>query len=168
MKQIIYTFLVLAFISCKTDKIAYVDSEKLMDEYQEKADIEERFKEKAASVNKKRDSLSQAFQLEYQSLQANSKDWPQKKMEEELNLFQQKTQFVSQQIQQEEQQLQAKGQAEMDSLVVKIRNEIKAYGKNNAYTYIFTGGDGGSVLYGSTDKDITDKIITILNDKYKK
>ena len=56
----------------------------------------------------------------------------------------------------------------MDSLVSKVKKEIKAYGKSNGYSFILTGGDGGSVLYGTEGHNVTDAIVKILNDTYKK
>lgn len=140
----------------------------LMDKYQEKMDIEARYKTKTASLNKKRDSVSQAFQLEAQAFQAKAQSMPTKKAQEEYGLLQQRGQFMGQQLQQEEQQLQLQGQTEMDSLVNKVKEEIEVFGKANGYTYILGGGDGGSVLYGKEVNDLTDAILKILNDKYKK
>ena len=63
--------------------------------------------------------------------------------------------------------MQQTGQAEMDSLVRKVKKEIRAYGKANGYTYILGGGEGGSVIYGDEANDLTDAILKILNDKYE-
>ena len=168
MKKLILAITVLAIISCQQDKIGYVDNIELMDGYQEKVDVETKFKSKAEVMNKKRDSISQAFQLEYQALQTKAQSWSQKKAQEELGLLQQRSQFLGQQLQQEEQQLQSEGQTEMDSVVSKVKKEIQVYGKANGYTYILTGGEGGSVLYGAEAKDLTSELLKILNDKYKK
>ena len=51
--------------------------------------------------------------------------------------------------------------------VKKVKKEIRAYGKDNGYTYILGGGEGGSVIYGDEAKDVTDAILKILNDKYE-
>ncbi len=168
MKKFLFAIATLMLISCQQDKIAYVDNIKLMDGYQEKIDVENKFKVKAEAMNKKRDSISQAFQLEYQALQTKAQNWSQKKAQEELGLMQQRSQFLGQQLQQEEQKLQLDGQAEMDSVVSKVKEEIRAYGKANGYTYILTGGEGGSVLYGTDAKNLTADVLKILNDKYKK
>ena len=109
MKKIISAIFVLALVSCQQDKIGFVDNVKLMEGYQEKIDVENKFKSKAEVMNKKRDSISQAFQLEYQTLQTKAQGWSQKKQQEELGLLQQKSQFLGQQLQQEEQQLQSEG-----------------------------------------------------------
>ena len=130
-------------------------------------DIEAEFKAKSAALNKKRDSISQAFQLEAQALQTKVESLPQKEAQEEYDNLQQRGQFMGQQLQQEEQILQQQGQAEMDSLISKVKDEIKDYGKANGFTYILGGGEGGSVLYGQESKDVTDDILKIINDKYE-
>lgn len=168
MKKLLVACLLIGIVGCKQDKIGFVDNVNLMDKYQEKIDIESKYKTKTASLNKKRDSVSQAFQLEAQAFQTKAQSMSQKKAQEEYGLLQQRGQFMGQQLQQEEQQLQLQGQTEMDSLVSKVKVEIQAYGKANGYTYILGGGDGGSVLYGQDAYDITDEVLKILNEKYKK
>ncbi len=166
MKNIVWILAVGLLLSCKQDKIGYVDNVRLMDEYKEKTDIENKFKSKADVLTKKRDSITQAFQLETQAFQTKAQRMSQKKAQEEYGLMQQRAQFIGQQLQQEDQLLQSEGQTEMDSVVSKVKREIKAYGKANGYTYILGGGDGGSVLYGTEVNDLTDEIVKILNDKY--
>ncbi|WP_209401206.1 OmpH family outer membrane protein [Pseudozobellia sp. WGM2] len=168
MKNIVWAVLVLAFVSCKQEKIGFVDNVRLMEEYQEKIDIEADFKTKVDALAKKRDSISQTFQMEAQAFQEKAQKMSQQKAQEEYGQMQQKGQLIGQQLQQEDQQLQALGQTEMDSVVSKVKKEIKAYGEANGYTYILGGGDGGSVLYGTDANDLTDEIVKLLNDKYKK
>lgn len=168
MKKLVLIVIVLAMASCQQQKIGYVDNVKLMDEYQEKIDVESEFKIKAEALTKKRDSISQAFQIEAQAFQIKSQKMSQKKAQEEYAVMQQRGQFIGQQLQQEDQQLQLVGQTEMDSIITKVKEEIKAYGKSKGYTYILGGGDGGSVLYGTDADNLTDEIVKILNDKYKK
>lgn len=166
--KIFLVFMVLGLASCQQAKIGYVDNVKLMDEYQEKIDVETDFKVKADALNKKRDSISQAFQGEAQAFQAEAEKMSQKKAQEQYGQMQQRGQMIGQQLQQEDQQLQAVGQTEMDSIVSKVKKEVEAYGKANGYTFILGGGSGGSVLYGEESKDLTDEVVKLLNDKYKK
>ncbi len=168
MKKLVLAMVVLGMVSCQQDKIGYVDNVKLMEKYQEKIDVEAKFKAKAEALTKKRDSISQAFQIEAQAFQAKAQNMSQKKAQEEYGIMQQKGQFIGQQLQQEDQLLQAEGQTEMDSIVSKVKKEIKAYGKANGYTYILGGGEGGSVLYGTDANDLTEQVVKILNDNYKK
>ncbi len=158
----------LAVTACQQQKIGYVDNVKLMNEYQEKKDIEQKYQAKSDMLGKKRDSISQAFQQEAQAFQQQAKSMSQQKAQEQYGSLQQKGQQIGQQLQQEEQQLQQQGQTEMDSLISKVREQIRKYGKDNGYTFILGGGNGGSVLYGEDSKDITEDILKRLNDTYKK
>lgn len=168
MKNVVVVFLMLVVVSCQQEKIGFVDNVKLMEQYQEKIDVEAGFKVKADALTKKRDSISQAFQMEAQAFQVKAQKLSQAKAQEEYGAMQQKGQMIGQQLQQEDQQLQLLGQTEMDSIISKVKKEVKAYGKANGYSYILGGGDGGSVLYGSDANDLTAEIVKILNDKYKK
>jgi len=139
-----------------------------MDGYQEKIDVEEKYQNKLETLNRKRDSISQAFQLEAQEFQSRAEIMVASKAQKEYDILQQRGQFMGQQLQQEEQILSQQGQLEMDSVVQKVKREIKAFGKSNKYTYILGGGEGGSVLYGQESDDLTEQVLKILNDKYKK
>ena len=167
MKKIVLAIFLIAAVACEQNKIGFVDNVKLMDGYQEKIDIEARYKIKAEALNKKRDSISQAFQIEAQAFQTKAQSMPEAQAQEEYGVLQQRGQFIGQQLQQEEQQMQSEGQIEMDSLISKVKKEINGYGKSNGFTYILSGGDGGSVLYGTDTKDLTQDILKILNEQYK-
>ncbi|MCM4167854.1 Outer membrane p25 [Arenibacter antarcticus] len=168
MKKLVLALVFFAVLSCQQEKIGFVDNVKLMEAYKEKSDLEARFKTRSDKFTKKRDSISQAFQIEAQAFQAKAQKISQDKAQEEYGQLQQRSQFIGQQLQQEEQELQVKGQTEMDSLVSKVKEKIKTYGKANGYSFILSGGDGGSVLYGTEAHDVTDEVVKILNENYNK
>ena len=78
MKKILIPVLAVLAMSCEQDKIGYVDNVKLLDGFQEKIDIEAKFKTKVEALTKKRDSISQAFQLELQAFQTKAQKMSQK------------------------------------------------------------------------------------------
>jgi len=163
MKKFLIVTAVLTAMACQQDKIAYVDNVRLMDGYNKKVAVEARFNAQKETFNKKRDSISQVFQMEAQAIEAQVKGMSQQKAQETYAMFQQKGQRIGQDLQQQEQLMQMQGQAEMDSVIQKVKKEIIAFGKANGYTYILGGGDGGSVLYGADSKDITNEILAALN-----
>lgn len=167
MKKLSIFLIALGFGACQQNKIGFVDNVKLMEGYQEKIDVENVYKKKAEALTKKSDSLSKAFQLEYQELQTRARRMSEKKMQEEVALFQQRSQFLGQQLRQEEQLISQEGQAKMDSVIQVVKSEIEAYGSANGYTYILGGGEGGSVLFGEKTNDLTQQVLTLLNEKYK-
>ncbi len=158
----------ILFVSCEQSKIGYVDNVKLLEDYQEKTDIDASFEIKKQAWAKKKDSITQAFRLEAQAYQSKYPNPNTKKAQEEGAILQQKSQFIGQQLQQEEQMLLSTGQVELDSVVGRIKKAIKAYGKTNKYAYILGGGDGGAVLYGNDAHDLTGEILKVLNADYKK
>ena len=157
----------LVLVACQQEKIGFVNNVKLMDAYQEKMDIEEKYQLRSEEFGKRRDSISQAFQQEAQAFQEEAQKMSQQRAQEAYGSLQQRGQMIGQQLQQEEQQLQRAGQTEMDSLISKVKSEIRKYGEAKGYAYILGGGDGGAVLYGDSAHDLTDEILAILNESYE-
>jgi outer membrane protein len=170
MKKIIFGLIGLVLVtSCTQDKIAFVNNSYVINDYQEKKDIEAKYQLKINAYNKKRDSIGKALQLEYQSFQLKSKTLPEQQAQSEYELLLQKQQMFQQQFQLEEQQISQQSQTEIDSLISKVKTFIKGYGKDNNYTYILGTSDAAaSVLYGKEENDISETILTALNANYKK
>lgn len=168
MKKLMAVGALLVFGSCQQNKIGYVDYANLMDGYQRKKDLETTYNQKAEAYTRKRDSISQVFQLEAQAMQTRAQGMSQQKAQEEYATLQQRGQLIGQQLQQEEQLMQQMGQRKMDSLIMDVKARIQEYGKANGYHYILAGGDGGTVLYGAEAQDVTEPLLKLLNEEYKK
>ena len=175
MKKSIVAFAIaITLISCNkeeatsaTEKTAYVDTVKLMDEYTESKDLQAKFKDKGEVIGRELELEIKKFQEEAQNFQrnaqANGQEWAQRKGAE-LQKKEQQLQYAQQAM---GQQLQQEGAIERDSIVTKVRNYIKEYGKKNGYTYIYGTGDAATVLFAKDGLDITEKIVKELNDNYK-
>ncbi len=150
-----------------SEKTAYIDTVKLMEEYTESKDLQAKFKEKSEVMGKELELEIKKFQDEADNFrrnaQANGQEWAQKKGAE-LQKKEQQLQYAQQAM---GQQLQQEGGVERDSLVQKVRKYIKEYGKKNGYSYIYGTGDAASVLYAKDEFDITAKVVKELNDNYK-
>ena len=92
MKRILsYAVLILVLSSCQQEqKIGYVDNAKLINEFQEKKDVEIKLQIKVTAYEKRRDSLSQAFQLELQDAEIKSRSMSQADLQKLQQEFQQK------------------------------------------------------------------------------
>ena len=167
MKKLILTGVALLALTACTDKVAFVDNSKLLNDYQEKKDIEANLKGQISAYERKRDSISMAFQTEARAFDAQAKTLPQNVAQKKYNELMQKSQILQQHLQQEEQKIQMESQTQMDSLLSKVKKNIKEYGKQKGYTFILGANDGGSVLYGSEKKDITKEVTEYLNNQYK-
>jgi len=170
MKNLIYAFItVLVFSSCQQQKMAYIDNGKVINEYQGKTDVEEKFKVLDEAFKKKTDSVGEAFQAEAQAFQLEAQKLSQEKAQAKYQELSQKQQYLQQQTQFEQQQMQQAFQVEIDSVIVKVKDFVKDYGKKNGYTYILGTSDAAaSVLYGTEENDLTETIIEALNASYKK
>ena len=160
----------LIFLSCsKQPKIGFIDNGKMINEYEEKKDIEQKYKQKDLAFQKRTDSISQAFQLEAQDVQLKASSMSQSKQQEQYQMLGQKQKMLQQQIQYEQQQMQQAFQTEIDSVISKVKNFVKDYGKKNGFTYILgTSDNAASVLYGTEENDLSQVIIDALNKNYKK
>lgn len=171
MKKLIFVAIIaLSFSSCQEQaKIGFVDNGKVINAYQEKKDVEEKFKKKDEAFQKRRDSMISAYRLEYQEAQIKaSKLKNQSQLQELSNEIQQKENILTQKIQFEQQQMQQAFNTEIDSVLSKVRTFVNDYGKRNGYTYILGKNEAGSVMFGKEENDISQLIIDELNSSYKK
>ena len=171
MKNILYVLLVtLVFASCqKENKIAFIDNSIVINDYQEKKDLEAKFEIKKEAFTKKFDSIDKVFQLEVQQFQNGAQKMAKSKAQQQYQELGQKGQFLEQQKQVEVQQFKLAFQTEIDTIIVKVKAFVKDYGKKNGYTYILgTSEAAANVLYGTDENDLTQTVLDALNEAYKK
>ncbi|WNM19638.1 OmpH family outer membrane protein [Flavobacterium capsici] len=151
----------------KEFKTAYIDTSKLMEESIEAKDIEAKYKEKSKTMGTQLEAEVNRWKSEaanfQKNAQANGQAWAQQKGAE-LQKREQQLSYAQEGILR---QLQQESGAELDSLVTSYKKEIKQYGKEKGYDYIYGTGESNSVLFAKENYDITKEIIKIVNDKYK-
>lgn len=169
MKKIILGLLVLvAAASCQEqEKIAFVDNSQVINDYQMKLDIEEKFKKKDEVYKQKTDSIGRAYQLDVQQTQSRLVKLSQAKQQEESQKFTQKWQLIQQQLQYEQQQMDQLYTKEMDSVIKSVNKFVEGYGAKNGYTYILGKNGAGSVMFGKEEKDISEAVTKAINESYK-
>ncbi len=164
MKKLIMVVLVAAGLtSCNEQKTAYVDTTKLIKEYEEMKDVEQEFTSKSDEVKVQLDSLAQSFQTEvkdYQEKMAGMSAAQRKEIEDGLM---QKQQAIQQQQQMMGNQLRQESDVVIDSIVTKVKDYVKDYGKKNNYTYIFGSNESANIMYAKEGLDITEEILEKLN-----
>ena len=162
-KTAIWVLLAFISFSCQSDKTGFVDTEKLISEFNEMKAAKERFTKQSDEVMKELQLKIDAFEIKGQQFQSNAASMSRKKQEERYN----ELALENQQLQREQQSrmgaIQVESQRVIDSLIKKVKDRVKVYGKNNGYTYIYGANDAGSVMYGAQDKDLTDAILNVLN-----
>lgn len=172
-KSLLVLGCVALLVSCNNasttveQKSAYVDTQKLMQEYEATKDVESKYKIKSEEMGKELEADIASFQKEAASFQANAQAkgmaWAQQKGAE----LQQREQELGMKQQSMMQTLQMESGQEMDSIVKTVKATISDYGKKNGYDYIYGTEDASTVLYAKEEYNITDLIVKELNSKYK-
>lgn len=149
-------------------KTAYIDTEKLMKDYEESKQFEAKYKSMSERIQNELENDMKKFQRDVQDLQQNAQskgmEWAQNRqaeLERRQATLQQKEANYMQKFQQE-------GATERDSMVSKMKTFIKDYGKEKGYDYIYGTGDAATVLYAKDQYDITEEILKRMNDAYAK
>ncbi|MCK5400084.1 MAG: OmpH family outer membrane protein [Flavobacteriaceae bacterium] len=170
MKKILYVIVAISiFTSCQQiEKIGYVDNSKLMNDYQEKIDIESKLKIMVTAFQKRTDSLRKAFQFDVNEAEIKAKRMSQADIQKLSQELQQRDQVLSQRVQFEQQQIAQESKTLNDSLIKKVKDFVKDYGNKNGYSYILGSNEGGSVIFGKEENDLTQIILDLLNTQYKK
>ena len=163
----------LFFTSCQKQKIGFVDNCILVNESQQKKDIEAKFQLKKDAFKIKTDSIGKIFQKEVLADQANAqKLYKQNRIDKAeviITNLQQKQQKLQQELQIEQQLLTKEFQNEIDSVITTVKTFVKSYGENNGYTYILGTSDATStVMYGVEANNITKPVLEALNSAYSK
>ncbi len=177
MKKIILALAVVTtLVSCNkaeqttsnsTNNIVYIDSSKLLQEYQEAKDVESKYKAKSEQMGKELDAQLSKFRADVAYFEKNAQSKGMQWAQQTGAALQEREQRLAYTQQAMMQQLQEESGQEMDSLVKGVKDFIKEYGKEKEYDYILSTGEVSTVLYAKDGQDITDEIIKLLNDKYK-
>ncbi|WP_343766593.1 OmpH family outer membrane protein [Gangjinia marincola] len=164
MKKIIIIVLgAISLASCEQPKTAYVDNTKLIQEYTEMKDAESKFGVRSDRMRAQMDSVAKEFQIEVQAYQNSMNSMSAAKRQEKEAELMTKQQQLQQQQQLRSQMLRQESDAVIDSIVTKVKNFVKEYGKNNNYTYIYGSNESANIMYAKEGLDITDKVLEELN-----
>jgi outer membrane protein len=150
-----------------TDKVAYVESGKMLDGYQGMKDARKAFEAKARRWEAQNQTLVRGFQTAVQQYQQKAEGMTQ----EQRATTEQQLQQRQAQVAQEQEKLQRQAgeeEAKMTQQVLeRINKQIEKYGKSNGYRLILIAAPSGTIAYGRKDLDITNAVLKHLNDEYR-
>ena len=167
MKKIAIVFLtIISLTACQQQKIGFVDNSVLINEYQERKDVEARLNTKIEALKTRTDSLRSAFELEIKEAELKARTMSQSAIQTLSQELQQKEQVLSQRVQFEQQQIAQESQTLNDSIINRVKAFVQDYGKSNNFNFILGSNEAGSVLYGEEASDLTQEILKALNENY--
>ncbi|MDB5134370.1 MAG: outer membrane protein [Mucilaginibacter sp.] len=164
---IICSILFLLFdVFSKNDKMAYVDSARILNEYKGSAEAKKAFQSKAKTWQTNIDTLTNEVKYAIQ------------KYEKSIATLSPKEQILTKQLIQTKQKaltdyqhaIQDNAKEEDGKLTKGIVTEINAfllkYGKKHNYKLILIANQSGTIAYGREGLDITTEVIEDINNEY--
>lgn len=169
MKKVAVVFsLMMMLASCTQVKIAYVDVEEILKEYEGAKQAEEEMKAQSQMISQKLDEIAQPLQERIQEYQQNKDKLSSSARQKQEAELMQEQQMFQQQQQMAQQQVQSEGQRIFDKINDDIESFLADYGQSNGYTYILGSSmQTKSVLYGEESLNITDEVIDALNADFE-
>lgn len=168
MKKVLLLVLVVAFASCNQTKIAYINVENLMKDYQGTKALEETLKTKQEVMANELDSISAPFQQKVQEYYQNSQKMSASKRATAEQALQQEQLALQARQQQASQILQQESQTLSDAITKKVDSFVKIYAKGNGLQLVVGTSGNGTVMYGDDKLNITSQILDVLNEDFAK
>ena len=159
--------LIILMASCTQVKVAYVDVEEIIKEYEGSKKAEAEMKAQSETMANQLDQLAGPFQQKVQDYQRNAQSMSASARQEKEQELMQEQQMIQQRQQLAQQQVQAEGQKMIDQINEEIEDFVASYAKSNGFTFVLgTSEQTKSVLYGDESMNITEQVIDALNAEY--
>jgi len=168
MKKLLLVAFAIVLASCNQTKIAYINVEDLMKEYEGTKALEETLKEKQDAMAKELDSLSAPFQTKVQEYYQNAQKMSAQKRAETEQGLQQEQQMLQLKQQQASQSLQQENQVLSEAITKKVDSFVTDYAKLKGFNLVLGTSGNGTVMYGDETLNITNDILVILNEDFNK
>ena len=149
-------------------KIAYVESNKMLDGYQGMKDARKAFEGKARGWEKQNQNMLASFKAAVEAYQKQAPTLT----DQQRAATEQKRQAQQQEVGQKQQQLQAQAQEEeaklTQNVLGSVNKKVEAYGKARGYKLILIAAPSGTIAYGEKNLDITTPVLAYLNAEYRR
>jgi outer membrane protein len=143
----------------KSPKIGYVKSQVILRDYKEMINASKQFDEELKVVQGNLDTLKSRYdrlRVQEPTIPATQqKDWMYR-----VSVAQEEFEKYNMQV---SEQMQERREELTEKVLVTINESIQQYGKENGYQFIFGATTDGSILYGREGDDLTQAILTTLN-----
>lgn len=168
MKKLLIAAIVLVFASCNQTKIAYIDVEVLMKDYEATKALEVSLIAKQEKMAKELDSIGAPFQLKVQQYYKNAQKMSANKRAEMEGALQQEQQLIQSKQQQASQILQQENKEMSEIITKRVDSFVADFAKAKGYKLILGTSGKGTVLYSDETLNVTTEILEILNLNYSK
>lgn len=158
-------FLLSNFV-LKDDKIAYVDSAKILNEYKGSADARKAFQAKSKVWQSNIDTLTGEVQAAIKKYEQSLASMSKKEQELSKQIIQTKQQQLSDYQKGIRQNAGEENGKLTQNVVAQINAYLTQYGKKHNYKMILIANQSGTIAYAREGLDITQDVIEGLNSEY--
>ena len=149
-------------------RVAYVDSAKLLNQYQAMLDARKAYATKSKTWQANIDTLSADVQRAIRSYEHKAANMTPKERALSTELLHTKQrELVSYQrsVQESAQQEDTKG---TQQVITQVNTFLERYGKEHNYDYILVATPSGTIAYAKQGLDLTQEVVKELNQEYGK
>src|SRR3954453_5747814 len=148
-------------------KIAYFELDSLQEHYTYYREVREELNRQEAQRTKQLDNIRANYMnklKEYNQKGATMSQTDQSNFEQQLRTLQNNYEQRQQELGQEMNTLYMQ---KMQNVKQRIQDFLKQYCKNKGYAYVFAASSEDFLYYKDTVRNITNDIVSLLNDDYK-
>lgn len=150
------------FVFTKNEKIAYIDTSKLMENSKEIQSLKKKGEADAQAMKSNSDTLMMEFQEELKKYEKDLAIMSKKEKQLSTQLLETKRNQILQYQQAVKQKAQQEEQQKTQAVLVNINKRIEEYGKAKGYKVIFATTNG-NIAYADEAINITDDIVLLIN-----
>ncbi|MBX0332069.1 OmpH family outer membrane protein [Pontibacter sp. HSC-14F20] len=148
-------------------EIVYINSDSLLSKYEYFKDARTRFQSKTQKAEKDFQSKATAFEKEVQNYQRNGGSMTVEQRASTEQKLAQRQQQLQQQSQTTGNQLATEEAEEMKKIYDRVEAYLQKLSQEKGYKMVLTYSRGQSaILYGDNSLDITEEVLTGLNNEY--
>jgi outer membrane protein len=147
-------------------KIVYVNTGKLLLEYQGMKEAQAAFREKSALWQANADTLTAEFEKAVQKYESQKHSLTAKETQLTEALLRSKQEQLVQYREAIQQKAAEEDKKLQEQVLSRINAFIKDYGKKQAYSIIMGATTMGNIVYAEEIMDITDEVVKGLNSNY--
>ena len=168
MKKLLVIAFAIVLSSCTQTKVAYIDVETIMKEYEAATALETEFLARQQEMATELEGLQAPFQAKVQEYYKNVETMSAAKRAEAEQALQQEQQMIQGRQQQVSQQLQQENQEKSEVLIKRIDSLVAVYSKTKGFNLVLGTQGNGTVMYGDDALNVTEDVIRTLNEDYAK
>lgn len=160
--------IIYVYFNKSSEKYAYVNSVKLLNEYQGMIDARNQLQITINNLKTNIDTLNSEFQISLTQHEKEISKMTKKEIELSEKLLKNKQEKLINYQKVVQQKIKDEEIKTTENVISNINTFLENYGKKNGYTLIFGANESGNIVYAEKEIDITDKVLLELNGNYVK